>query len=142
MPCGQFLTSYLFHELQKPSELHGFITVNTRVRRPSLFIPLQKWIHNFTLKFLFQIKNVVGDCQIFRHLLRPCRRLRITAFIWQNLRQRRRQRVAPERKSHTHKIMPLLFQHMSNNRGVDSAGKGDENTQRRIKGLNTVFVRL
>lgn len=91
-------------------ELDRTIATDAGIRRASFGMFHEERIDDLALEFFRQIDDVQGNAEILRHRRRPRDVLRRTALAWQNLSERRSERVGPEREAHGDDVVPFLFE--------------------------------
>ena len=58
MACHDIITAKLLHALIKIAELDVSVAVDAWIRSPALFIRLNKSLHDFLFKFIFEVEDI------------------------------------------------------------------------------------
>lgn len=130
MPRRQLFTSKFIGKFQESPEFDCAVAADAGIRGEALFVSFEEGINDFFFEFFFEVENMERNTKRIRHIFCPGSRLRIAAFGWQDLGKRRGERIGPEGKSHSDKIVALLFEQVCDDRGVDTATHGNEDAHR------------
>ncbi len=116
----------VLHELDQFPEFDRAVTADAGVRCQAVLVIFQKRIDDVAFKFFLEVEDMKLYAESTSYRVRSGDCLSVTALAGEHLRQRRRQRIRPEREPHTDHVVSFALQKMSDDGGIYAPGHCNE----------------